>query len=134
MTKDSETDHLKRHDDLYARLVKSAGDECYKLTKRMGETSHEFAKRLIELGYPQLIDGRDDPPDLDRQVYPCWEVSGVPSKKGRVLAERWMLSRKVWDGSTKLLRREVEDALVRGEAVPRFGFRIRLIAITRRGY
>jgi hypothetical protein len=135
MTRELENSWLKEQDDLHAALVKSVGAEVDVILSRMGNSQHEFAKQLIALGYPQLIDGREDPPDLDRQVYPCWEVSGMPSKKGRVLAEKWMLSRNVdWGGNTKLLRREVEDALVRGEAVPRFGFAIRLRAIARRGY
>jgi hypothetical protein len=139
MMLDFEASYLKEQDELYAAVVKSVGEEVDIIIQRKAQASRKFARHLIELGYPQLIDSRIEPLDfethLKRPVYPCWTVKGMPSKNGRPIAENWMLSRKArWGGSTKLLRREVEDALVLGETVPRFGFHISLSTILRAHY
>ena len=90
---------------------------------------------LATLSYDSRTKSLDFKNDLKRPVYPMWIVKGMPSKKGRPIAEQWMLSRKLrWGGRTKTLRHEVENALVLGETIPRFGLRIELTTIRRDAY
>ena len=71
--------------------------------------------------YGALWDSVDDGHDL----YVCWEVEGVPSKQGKLLARAWMENRGVtWDGKATTLRLEVERALCKAEVVPKFGLSV----------
>ena len=48
-----------------------------------------------------------------------WVVSGVPSKKKKAAAQKWMQSIGLeWDGNAPDLRREVQAAVAHGEAAP----------------
>lgn len=90
----------------------------------------QHVRKLIDDGVPILTHTsvaeyhqRDD----GHTAYPFWHVQGVPSKQERGSAEAWMQSRGLnWDGDATILRREVEHALISGEAVPSFGLFIRL--------
>jgi hypothetical protein len=94
----------------------------------------DYAKKLIELGHPQLFDSYLSHFDFEEEphyeIFPVWIVSGVPSKAGRPLAEAWMRERgKSWNGEIKDLREEVEDALLQGKSIPRFGLSIGLTVV-----
>lgn len=140
MILDFEARFLDQMEEIYAAIVQSTNDlQVNELLRRKTHIRRDFAKRLVTLGYPQLIGSRtkslDFKNDLKRPVYPAWFVEGMPSKKGRTIAEKWMLSRKLrWGGRTKSLRHEVENALVLGETVPRFGFEIELTTLHRINY
>ncbi|MPZ37105.1 MAG: hypothetical protein GEU95_03410 [Rhizobiales bacterium] len=52
-------------------------------------------------------------------VHPRWRVAGVPSKRGKPEAAKWMATRGLqWDGRAPMLRREMVKALDSGETVP----------------
>ncbi|KRR04224.1 hypothetical protein CP49_23670 [Bradyrhizobium valentinum] len=68
-------------------------------------------------------------------IYVCWEVEGVPSRQGKLLAHAWMESRDVpWDSKATTLRLEVERALFKAEVVPKFGLRIRCLIFYKRSH
>jgi hypothetical protein len=88
-----------------------------------------YTNAICEKGYGPVRDAIDDGHDL----YVCWDVKGVPSKQGKQLARGWMAGRTVaWDGKANSLRIEVERALCNGEAVPKFGFKIRCLIFDKR--
>src|SRR5258708_857697 len=119
-----------------AEIVKAANsDTSIKQLEQFGRRKahlfRDYALRLIQLGYPQVCESWASAFDFDEegdlQVCPLWIVTGVPSKRGRPLAEEWMRGRQIeWDGGVKSLREEVENALLKGEVVPKFGLRIQL--------
>jgi hypothetical protein len=89
-----------------------------------------YAKKLIDQRVPQITAETvyDYWQDDRYTVYPFWHIQGVPSKKGKPIAERWMSARGCdWAGDTKSLRAEVERALIGAEKVPLFGLHIRLL-------
>ena len=123
-----------------AEILKAANSDASiaqldQLGRRKATLVRDYALKLIELGYPQVCESwashfyfEDEAKDF--QICPLWIVTGVPSKKGRPLAEEWMRSRKIeWDGGVKSLREAVENALLTGESVPRFGLRIQLTVL-----
>jgi hypothetical protein len=56
-------------------------------------------------------------------VTPVWRVEGVPRKRDREDARRWLSDRNIeWDGSAPQLRYAVRSALQRGEHIPSNGF------------
>ena len=92
------------------------------LTVRDLHTRYDNA--VGDTAYGPLRDAVDDGQD----IYVCWEVEGVPSKPGKLLARAWMKSRGVpWDSKATPLRLEVERALLKAEIVPKFGLRIRCL-------
>jgi hypothetical protein len=119
-----------------AEIVKAANsnasiERLEQLGRRKAHLFRDYALRLIQLGYPQVCESWagwfDFDEERDLQVCPLWIVTGVPSKRGRPLAEEWMRGRLIkWDGGVKSLREEVENALLKGEVVPKFGLRIQL--------
>lgn len=136
MMTEIEARYSQELEEQYAELIPCFGIGEDRILTRLYESSHDFAKELIALGYPQLVDSRikalDFENDLQRPFYPLWIVGGMPSKKGRSIAEAWMRSRGVdWKGNIKLLRIEVEEALIRGETVPHLGFNISLQTVCR---
>jgi hypothetical protein len=123
-----------------AEILKAANgdasiEQLDQLGRRKANLFRDCALKLIELGYPQVCESwasqfyfEDEGNDL--QICPLWIVTGVPSKKGRPLVEEWMRNRQIeWDGGVKSLREEVENALLTGESVPRFGLRIQLTVL-----
>ena len=89
-----------------------------------------YARKLITDGVPVLTHttvSECQRGDDDHTAYPFWHVQGVPSKEGKLSAQAWMRSRGLdWNGDAKVLRAEVERALISGETVPSFGLFIRL--------
>ncbi|MET4455761.1 hypothetical protein [Bradyrhizobium sp. RT3b] len=105
--------------NIAAKLVASGTPQ---LTVR--DVHDRYDNAVGEFDYGPLRDPVDDGHDL----YVCWEVDGVPSKQGKLLARAWMKHRQVaWDGKATSLRLEVERALFAAEAVPKFGLRIRCL-------
>jgi hypothetical protein len=136
-----ETRFLDKMEDIDAALCMAIND--LKMRSEVVETKtrhlRESAPLLIALGYPQLTEssftGFDFDRDKRREIYPFWIVTGVPSKRGRPLADKWMKDRGLqWSGDARSLRQEVENALIRGEQVPRFGFRIELTTLRKSYY
>ncbi|MDE5464713.1 hypothetical protein [Bradyrhizobium sp. CSS354] len=136
MMTDPEANYHRELIALGTELCLTLGADEERILDQLGKLSHEFAKQLITLGYPQLIESRladlDFKNTLQRPFYPLWTVDGMLSKKGRPTADSWMQCRGLnWRGNVKLLRAEIEDALVRGEVVPQIGFDISLTTLQR---
>jgi hypothetical protein len=90
----------------------------------------QYVRKLIADGVPILTHTsvhEYQQSDDGHTAYPFWHVQGVPSKEGKLSAQAWMRSRGLdWNGDAKVLRAEVERALISGETVPSFGLFIRL--------
>ena len=108
---------LARMDELES-AIDAAVDKVQRreLTRDRAALSHQFATLMDEQGFTSftLDDGRI--------VAPVWSVEGFARHKSDE-ARDWLMSNGVkWDGTAKMLRREIAQLLQAGALLPAAAF------------